>query len=1250
MKRIILLFLVLFTSIFFIGNSNKTAPLLDEEAIVTLNAGSSEDVDYSIPRKNDEKSYKSNIPDSWYDESINYGILVGDYNGDMKSYVDLISLDGSTNYFDPSNVVIEGTDFKPSTILIEAVVGEEFGFYLEAGYTNFYRTIYDNYNLSFVKGYYDLEIINSYYDLDSSTLNTETIFSTISTPDEYQFVKDYSVGFGKKALEIDSDNRTATRNLDYRLDKFVFTANNSGISKFSLTTTDLSNGVNTYIDIIICITADEDNNLTHGRFLLGNDEGDSINIGLVNDSTSGHVMLNDEFYMNGTTFFVFGISSLEFTDGSGLYYDLYLSNITSGLELYEISDGVYEFYVDGYGEYSIDATILYNFKYIDNDGSSSVIEFFEIKTYEIKIDYVEDVKVECGAQLGENTIQLIQNEEYDLRASNYSEEKYDVTYIVDGVNYETSKVIFTEIGTKELTVKLYDKVNDKEFTTKYTVIVVLDTEYYQAPKFNTGANPTVDVDKLNSEGYTVAISNYDYLSKNATIKVEALADTINYTFADNKITLISGSVGANRLNVLAIYQDKVVSSILTINVTIKYEFALDKTVVEMDANSEAIIRIGYVNDGAFTALNSNEDYNILVSLSDTEVIATLNSNNEIKITSGASSKQVTGTVVILVSEIMIDAFNFTVIVGDESVEVIDAEINIVEGSNLRLLLGDKTPTINVNLDPIVANRGYDFNWISLNSKVATVLKLDELSAKITGVGVGNTEIIAICQTNDGSTITARANIIVLDTVPEVYLNVDSTLDTDSALTIYDLLSVSINNNGFNFSSQINIKWYVDEELITTALDKNEAIIALTNNQNSFYYKLSEGLHNIKAIITDDYYGFTVTATKDINISPLEYQDRQLSFEKTEIYLVLSGNDYKLDVLLDGAINPEYNYLWSVDDNKVVAIEMSSNASAIIRPMSAGETYINAFTNIGKYEDRIIRTQIKIIVEEISNVKLELENEFNKPGDNVKIAVLVNGKTGFENFNPNIIVKLGSEEIDYEYENGYISILNANSGKINVNLRYGMDEANTSFKVTNFNIKEFILNILPYLIIALIIVVALFVLFKANDDPFKKVQKAINKLDKEANGILLDDVTFDEKVVKKIYSKLLRKSKALNKNLQYFYDEGIDEFKHTIKNTEMLVKILVALIHSPKSDSSKIKRVINNLRNNQIKTIIDNVNEIINSRIKYQENIKKIMSSGEVSSKDKKKKKKIKIEDYHQYLIEKGILVYDDEIPDDEDNN
>ena len=94
---------------------------------------------------------------------------------------------------------------------------------------------------------------------------------------------------------------------------------------------------------------------------------------------------------------------------------------------------------------------------------------------------------------------------------------------------------------------------------------------------------------------------------------------------------------------------------------------------------------------------------------------------------------------------------------------------------------------------------------------------------------------------------------------------------------------------------------------------------------------------------------------------------------------------------------------------------------------------------------------------------------------------------------------------------------------------------------------------------------------------------------------------------------------------------------------------MALIRSPKSNVNKIRLVINNLRNNQIKTIIDNVNEIINSRVKYQENIKKIMSEGEIDPKNKKKKKKIKAEDYHQYLIEKGILVYDDEIPDNDDN-
>lgn len=1239
MKKIILLFLALFTAVFFFEDDTSNKALENKENAITLAAGTEEEIDYSKPRINSEKAYISNIPDSWYDESINCGILPSGIEGG-KSYVDLISLDGQLNYNRPEYYL------ESSSILIELVVGEEFGFYVEAGYTDFYRTIYDDYNIDFATGYYDFEIINSYYDLETSTLNSQTIFSTTDSPDTNAFSKNYSVGYGKEAVDIDSDARTATRNEEYRMDKFLFTATQAGISKFSLMTSDSSNGYNSYIDIIFHVSDTVDNQIDFGAFLAINDNNEYRFIGDVNTETSGEVIVDQEFCEYYPEI-KYEISTLSYDSGNqGFNYELYFSNITNGLSL-DTEYSTYYFSADKPGEYYVDVTILYTLKYIDYSGAYNSYVF--VKAFKIKLIIIEDIRINCGADLGNNTIQLVQNEEYDLRSDLYSEERYNMSYTLNNQLYETSKLLFTEIGTYTISLELYDIYSYTTYSTDYTVIVVEDKEYYQAPKFNTGSSPTVDVDTLSSEGYTVTISNYEYISKNASLKVEALSDAINFEFIDDKITLISGRVGTNKLNVIAIYDDKVVTSILTINVTTKYQFALDKTVVEMDINSESKIRIGYINAGIFTSLNENEDYYIMISLSDNEITATLNSSNEIVITSGSSSKQATGTAVILINDIMVEAFNFTVIVGEENVEEIDTEIDIVEGSTLRMLLGDKTPAINVNLDPIIANRGYDFNWISLNSKVATVIKTDELSANITGVGVGTTEIIAICQTPDGSTITSRVTVIVLDTIPEIYLNIDSVANTESALTIYDLLNVSINNNGFNFSSQISIKWYIDDELITIALDKNQTTIALNSKQNSFYYKLSEGLHNIKAVINDNYYGFEVTASKDVNISPLEYQDRQLSFAQSEISLILNGSNYKLDVLLDGAISSEYTYLWSIDDNKVASIEMSSGASAIIKPMSAGETYINAFTNIGKYEDRIIRTQIKIIVEEISSMELKLENEFNKPGDDVEISVLVNGKTGFKNFEPNIIVKLDGQEIGYEYEDGIIELSNVKSGKASVNLRYDMEEANISFKITSFNIKEFILTILPYLIIALIVTVFIFILFKKNNNPFKKVQKDINKLDKEANGILLDEKTLDEKTVKRIYSKLLKKAKALNNSLHYFYDEGIDEFNHTIKNTEALVKILVALIHSPKSNSAKIKLVINNLRNNQIKAIIDNVNEIINSRTKYQENIKKIMSEGEKDPKNKKKKK-IKAEDYHQYLIEKGIIVYDEELPDKEDDN
>ncbi len=1247
-KRLLFVFFALFLSLILFNDGSKEDIKIEEKNISLLSDGTVDDeVDLSIPRENASKPYKSNIPDSWYDASINHGILEEGIEGG-KSFVDLISLDGTTNYNSIEHIFND-------KILIEAEVGDVFGFYLEVGYINFYRTIYDDYSVDMVSGQYDLVVTNSYYDTTDGVTNSQVLFSSVDEPDVTGFLKGYSGrnGYGKTSLIIDSDARTATRNPEFRLDKFEFTATNEGITEFYLRTTDSSNGYNSEIRIIIHITNDiEYNRITYGQFGVVNSNHEGRAIGDVDNQTSGTAVIDYDFYQYELTL-MFNSPNLYYNHDSstGEYKSsitarVLYSNISLGSELEMIEATSHYLYTEEGYDFSALATIIYEFKYIT---SGDVVKTETIvKNFNVEIKFLDRVKLDIGISLGQNVVQVACNKDYDLSTNMYPSDIYEITYTMDGLEYNSSMISFNEVGTNQVTITVCEILTGAEVTTTYTFIVVDEKDYYQAPKFDCGTITTIDVETITSTGLEVNISNYEYLNKNATINLEIISGALVYEFFDSKIYISSGNIGANKIKMSAIYGNNIVSSILTVNITQKYKFALDKTNIEMDPNSTETIRIGYIVDGVFAPLNQNRNYSVLVSLSDDETSAYVDVNNNVIISSGSKSKELTGTIVIMSSDTMVDAFTFSVTIGDIK-EEINAEVNFVEGNTFRLLLNDKSSSIVLNLDPIISNNNYDFNWLSLNNKVATVLKTDDMSAKITPTGVGITEVIAICQTNDGSTITARATIIVIDSIPEVFINVDSNSDSDSALTIYDLLKVSVNNNGFNFSQTAKYQWYLDDELITTCLDNLENTVSLNDKQNEFYLKLNEGIHSLKVVITDNYYEIEVISVKEINISPLVYQDRMLSFAEEEIYLLVSDDTYKLEVLLDGVISNEYTYLWSIDDNKVAAIEMSSGAAAIIKALAPGETIINAFVNIGKYEDRIIRAQIKIIVEKLDTISFEYENEFNKPGNDVVINVLVNGKKGFKNFNPNIVIKNGDEVIDYEYKDSKITIKNAKSGNLKVSVVYELNEASSNVEITAFNIKEFILIILPYLVIALVVSVLLFAVLRVKNNPFKKIQRVISKLDKLANKLIDDNEEITDEMAKKIYSKLLKSSKRLSNSLQYYYDEGIDEFKYTLNSVKSLIKILDALIHSPNSSRTSAKVVINNLRNVQIKSIIDNVNEIINSRIKYEENIKKIMSK-EDSKNPLKKKKKITDDEYRQYLIDKGILVYDEEILDDGDES
>ncbi|MCI6716948.1 MAG: hypothetical protein MR485_05600 [Mollicutes bacterium] len=539
------------------------------------------------------------------------------------------------------------------------------------------------------------------------------------------------------------------------------------------------------------------------------------------------------------------------------------------------------------------------------------------------------------------------------------------------------------------------------------------------------------------------------------------------------------------------------------------------------------------------------------------------------------------------------------------------QFNFNEGANLSILASKQTTKLTIPEE----YRNIHFQFIILDNTIASVKNTSDTGVEIECLKDGVTQLFAYA-TEENVFYTAVINLRVITDIPNVYIVYEKN-DNSTTLTKFDDIYVSFNASDFDFSKKTTYTWYLNDELIY-------------DNIKSFTQKFNDGSNILKLVINDSENSILIETVQKIIISSIINEERTISINTDEtIYVDLKQGKFEIEALLDGVINQNYKYFWSVSNSSICKIAINGNEKIVLEPNYVGEVTLTVMTNISKYEETFIKAEIKIVV--IEPVYTITYNKFIKPGSTQSFKIL--GDTHeIYNLNPKITLNAdGKEFTDYEMDKKEIVIHQIPKGKYKLLVEVGDGLTEIQFEVTNFNIKEIAKVSLPYLIVLSLIAIAIAILLKKRKNKLERTKIKINKLD-----VVVSTILENNDFTKKEIHKILKQSIQVKKMLVYCVDEGIDELSTLIPIVEVIIKILIATNNS-NVDSSKIHTIIKNIKHKNIERLVKNFDIIQDERNVFE-------AKKKVTDEILKKQKKTKMtkEEYETFLIQTKYAEADSE--------
>ena len=542
-----------------------------------------------------------------------------------------------------------------------------------------------------------------------------------------------------------------------------------------------------------------------------------------------------------------------------------------------------------------------------------------------------------------------------------------------------------------------------------------------------------------------------------------------------------------------------------------------------------------------------------------------------------------------------------IIINDRNNNNKIVQFDFLEGNNLSILVSKSQTYLTIPSEYLDLN----FNYIVLDNEVLSIENVVGDKIYIKGLKDGTTQVFAYAQ-KDNVFYNAVINIKIITALPKVYIIYDKE-DTTKSLTKYDSIKISYDASNFDFSSNTVYKWYLNDELIY-------------DNAKEFERKFDEGINTLKLVIIDEENNLNLEATQQLMVSSVENVEKKLSIDTDKIiYVDLHQGNFEINALLDGVLDPNYKYLWSISNTSVCRITINGNEKIILEPLYVGEIDLTVMTNISKYEEVFIKSEIKIVV--IEPTYKIVGNAFIKPNTTQSFEFLGDGKTIY-NLKPTVDVKIDGQKFDeYIVTNKGIVINNIKKGRYSIDAWINGEIVKLNFDATNFNFKEVVKLVLPYLFIICILVIAIALTLKKRMNKLDRTELKINNLDKAIGKVLKDN-----KVTKKEIKQILKDSIKVKKMLTYCIDEGIDEISIILPIIDQMVKILIAAINTDVKEETMLV-IVKNIKNKNVVKLQKGFMVIKNERNEFEQK-KKV--EDEVISK-KPSRVKVSKDQYQEYL-------------------
>lgn len=530
----------------------------------------------------------------------------------------------------------------------------------------------------------------------------------------------------------------------------------------------------------------------------------------------------------------------------------------------------------------------------------------------------------------------------------------------------------------------------------------------------------------------------------------------------------------------------------------------------------------------------------------------------------------TDTAYFIVNEQIVE---LKIIVKDKNSNKIE-QFNFNEGSNLSILASASKTYLTIP----EKYSDLEFKFIVFDNEILTIDTITSNRITIKGLKDGTTQVFAYAQ-KDNVFYNAVISIKIITTIPKVNIIYEKD-DTTKSLTKYDDIKITFDASNFDFSTNTIYKWYLNDELIYDGVKE-------------FKRKFDEGLNTLKLVITDVDNNLNLEATQQLMITSVENVEKTLSINTDKIiYVDLHQGTFEISALLDGVLDPNYKYLWSISNSSICKISLNGNEKVIIEPLYIGEVDLTVMTNISKYEEVFIKSEIKIVVLE-PTYKI-IGNSFIKPNSDQTFEFLGDGKTIY-NLKPILDIKFDGQEFDeYVFSNKNIKINNIKKGRYSVNANINGETIGLNFEATNFNFKEVVKLILPYLFIVCILVIAVSVTLKKRMNKLDRTNQKIDHLDKTINKVLKDNM-----ITKKEVKRILSESIKVKKMLTYCIDEGIDELSIVIPTIDQTIKILTAAINTDVKDEVLLV-IVKNIKNKNINKLQKEFTIIKNERNEFEQ--------------------------------------------------